>query len=90
MQVDTQPFPVNTIEPTYIKVLVRPKVSDKGKGENIVIGDPRTSNVSQEEIARKDPDKETNKSGGVGGQTQVRSRSRQPDTSIATDGPVLR
>jgi hypothetical protein len=31
MQVDTQPFPVNTIELTCKKVLVQPEVADKGK-----------------------------------------------------------
>jgi hypothetical protein len=31
MQVDTQPFPFNTIEPTRKKVLVQPEVADKGK-----------------------------------------------------------
>jgi hypothetical protein len=71
-------------------------VADKGKGKNIIIGDPRTSNISEEEIARKASDKKTNKSGGAGGQTQLRSRARQPDPSIANgshlhaDGPVLR
>jgi hypothetical protein len=65
--VNTQPFPVNTIEPTCKEVLVRPKVADKGKGENIVISDPHTSNISQEEIARKALDKKTNKSRGTGG-----------------------
>jgi hypothetical protein len=87
MQVDTQPFPVNTIEPTCKEVLVRPEVPDKGKGENIVISDPRTSNISQEEIARKALDKKTSKSGGVGGQTRLRNRARQPDLSIV-DGPT--
>jgi hypothetical protein len=67
MQVDTQPFPVSTIEPTSKKVLVRPKVADKGKGKNIIIGDPRMSSISQEEIARKTLDKNTNKYGGTGG-----------------------
>jgi hypothetical protein len=51
MQVDAQPFLVNTIEPTNKKVLVQPKIADKGKDKNIVIGDPRTSNISQEGIA---------------------------------------
>jgi hypothetical protein len=37
MQVDTQPFPVNTIELASKKVLVRPI---KAKEKNIVIGDP--------------------------------------------------
>jgi hypothetical protein len=51
---------------THIKeVLVRPEVADKGKGENIVISDPHTSNISQEEIACKAPDKKTSKSGGT-------------------------
>jgi hypothetical protein len=67
MQVDTQPFPVNIIEPTCKEVLVRPEVADKGKGENIIISDPHTSNISQEEIARKTSDKKTSKSGGIGG-----------------------
>jgi hypothetical protein len=81
--VDTQPFPVNTIEPTSKKVLVRLEVADKGKGKNIVIGDPRTSNISQEEIARKAPNRKTNKSGGTGGQAQSSSRAKLPDSSIA-------
>jgi hypothetical protein len=87
MQVDTQPFSLNTVEPTCKEVLVRPEVTDKVKGENIVISDPRTSNISQEEIARKAPDKETSKSRGIRGQTQLRSQARQPDPSIA-DGPA--
>jgi hypothetical protein len=88
MQVDTQPFPVNTIELTCKKVLVRPEVADKGKGKNIVIGDCRTSNISQEVIARKAPDRNTNKSGDARGQAQLSSRAKLPDSSIA-DGPVL-
>jgi hypothetical protein len=65
--VDIQPFPVSTIEPTSKKILVRPEVADKGKGENIVIRDPHTSNISQEEIARKARNNKTNKFGGTGG-----------------------
>jgi hypothetical protein len=87
MQVDTQPFPVNTIEPTCKEVLVRPDVAGKGKGENIVISDPRTSNISLEEIARKALDKETSKSRGAREQTQLRIRAWQHDSSIA-DGPT--
>jgi hypothetical protein len=67
MQVDTQPFPINTREPTCKEVLVRPEVADKGKGKNIIIGDPRTSSISQEEIARKTPDKETRSLEAPGG-----------------------
>jgi hypothetical protein len=46
--------------------LVRPEVADKGKDKNIIIGDPRTSNITQEEIARKAPDRNTNKCEGAG------------------------
>jgi hypothetical protein len=67
MQVDTQPFPVNTIELTCKKVLVRPETTDKGKGKGIIIGDPRMSNISQKEIARKAPDEKAKKFGGTGG-----------------------
>jgi hypothetical protein len=56
MQVDTQPFPVNTIELTCKKVLVRPEMADKGKGKGIVISNPRMSDISQKEIARKASD----------------------------------
>jgi hypothetical protein len=76
MQVDTHPFPVNIIESTCKEVLVRPEVADKGKGENIIISDPRTSNISQDKIARKAPDKETSKSRRARGHTQLRSRAR--------------
>jgi hypothetical protein len=37
MQVDTPPFPVNTIELTCKKLLVRPEMADKGKGKDIVL-----------------------------------------------------
>jgi hypothetical protein len=85
--VDTQPFPVNTIEPTYKQVLVRPKLADKGKDKNTVIGDPCTSNILQEGIARKAPDRKTNKFGGTGGQAQPSSRAKLLDSNI-TDCPT--
>jgi hypothetical protein len=65
MQVDTQPFSINTIEPTCKEVFVRPEVADKGKDKNTIIGDPCTSNISPEGIARKAPDRKTNKFGGT-------------------------
>jgi hypothetical protein len=55
-QVDTQPFPINIIELARKRVLIRPKVANKGKSKNIIIGDPRTSNISQGGIVRKAPD----------------------------------
>jgi hypothetical protein len=93
--VDTQPFHVNTIEPTNKKVLVRPKVADKGKDKNIIIGDPRTSNISQEEIARKASDRKTNRSRGTGG--RLNRAAEQNSLTLASrtvwhlrvDDPVL-
>jgi hypothetical protein len=70
-------------------------MADKGKGKSIVIGDPRMSNISQGVIIRRDPDKKTNKSEGTGGQAQLSSQARLPDSSIAdctapaSDGLVL-
>jgi hypothetical protein len=66
MQVDTQPFPINIIELASKRVLVRPEVVDKGKGKNVIIDDPRTSNISQGGSAWKASDRKTNKSGGAG------------------------
>jgi hypothetical protein len=68
IQVDIQPFPINTIEPTCKKVLVRPEMADKGKGRGIVIGNPRMSIISQKEIARKALDEKAKKSEGTRGQ----------------------
>jgi hypothetical protein len=50
--VDTQPFPINTIDIAC---------------KDIIIGKPRMSNISQKKIARKAPDDKAKKSGGTGG-----------------------
>jgi hypothetical protein len=65
--VDTQPFPINIIQLASKKVMVQLEVADKVKGKNIIIGNPRTSNISQGGIARKPPHRKINKSGGAGG-----------------------
>jgi hypothetical protein len=65
--VDTQPFPINTIDVACEKVLVWPEMADKSKSKDIIIDDPRTSNISQKEIARKAPDDKAKTSGGTGG-----------------------
>jgi hypothetical protein len=51
--VDTQSFTVNTIDIACKKTLVQPEMADKGKSKDIVIDNPRMSNISQKEIARK-------------------------------------
>jgi hypothetical protein len=83
-----QPFLDNIIELASKKVLVRPEVVDKGKGKNIVIGDPRMSNLSQGGVARKAPDRKTNKSRGVRGQAQSSSQAKLTNLSIV-DGAAL-
>jgi hypothetical protein len=42
MQIDMQPFSVNTLELTEKKVLIRLDVTDKDKGKSIVINEPCT------------------------------------------------
>jgi hypothetical protein len=42
-------------------------MADKSKSKDIIIDDPRTSNISQKEIARKAPDDKAKTSGGTGG-----------------------
>jgi hypothetical protein len=41
----TQPFPINTIDIACKKILVRPEMADKGKSKDIIIGNPRMSNI---------------------------------------------
>jgi hypothetical protein len=81
--VDTQPFSVNTIDIACKKILFRSEMVNKGKSKDIIIGDPRMSNISQKEIARKALDEKAKKSRGTGGQTQLMSQARQPDLCIA-------
>jgi hypothetical protein len=52
MQVDTQPFPVNTIDITCKRILVRPEMADKGKSKDIIIGNPRMSNHKRRLLER--------------------------------------
>jgi hypothetical protein len=65
MKNDKPPAPISTLEPTSKKVLVRPCVADKGKGKNIIIGDPHTPNISHRVVTPKAIDKR--KTGGTGG-----------------------
>jgi hypothetical protein len=62
-------------------------MADKGKGKDIVIGDPRMSIISQKDTTRKASDEKAKKSEGVGGQTQLMNQTHQRGPSI-TDGPA--
>jgi len=65
-----------TLEPTSKKAIIRPCAADKSKNKNIVIGDPRTPNMSHRMVTLKAPDKR--KTGGTGGQARSDTRSRSP------------
>jgi hypothetical protein len=76
VKTDRPPVPVTTLEPTSKKAIIRPCAADKSKDKNIVIGDPRTPNMSRRMVTRKAPDKR--KTGGTGGQPRSDTRSRSP------------
>ena len=84
VRIDRPPVPATTLEPTSKKVIVRPCAADKSKDKNIVIGDPRTPNMSRRMVTRKTPDKR--KTGGTGGQARSDTRSRSP-VLRTPDGP---
>jgi hypothetical protein len=76
VKIDRPPVPVTTLEPTSKKAIIRPCAADKSKNKNIVIGDPRTPNMSRRMVTLKAPDKR--KTGGTGGQARSDTRSRSP------------
>jgi hypothetical protein len=64
MKIDRRSVPVDTLGPVDKKVLVQPYSADKGKGKNIIIGDPRASHLTHGVVTRKTPDKrKANKTG---------------------------
>jgi hypothetical protein len=64
MKIDRQFVPVDTLGPVDKKVLVRPYSTDKGKGKNIIIGDPPAPNLTHGVVTQKAPDKrKANKTG---------------------------
>jgi hypothetical protein len=99
MQMDTEPFPMNMINFDDKKVLVRPSAADKGKGKEIIIGNPREADENtkiscRKVVAEKTPDggetlKITIAASNAGGQAQTGSQARPPVLRIA-DGPAHR
>jgi hypothetical protein len=84
VKIDRPPVPVTTLEPTSKKAIIRPCATNKSKDKNIVIGDPRTRNMSRRMVTRKAPDKR--KTGGTGGQARSDTRSRS-HVLRTPDGP---
>jgi hypothetical protein len=77
MQVDNQPFPINTMELQQPKVLVRLHQAEATKGKNVMVGeskpDLRGKEMTREAAYEKTPDgretfKITVKASGHGGQ----------------------
>jgi hypothetical protein len=95
MQVDTEPFPMNMIDFEGKKVLVRPNTADKGKGEELVIGNAREADENhkiscRKVVAEKTPDggetlKVTITTSGTGGQAWT--KEQEPVLRIP-DGPT--
>jgi hypothetical protein len=95
--VDTEPFPMNMIDFEGKKVLVRPNTADKGKGEEIVIGNAREADENhkiscRKVVAEKTPDggetlKLTITTSGAGGQARTKE---QEHVLRIPDGPTHR
>jgi hypothetical protein len=86
MQVDKQPFPVNTMELQKPKVLVQPHQAEATKGKNVMVGeskpDFRGKELTREVAYEKTPDgretfKITVKASGHGGQGSSMSSGQQ-------------
>jgi hypothetical protein len=93
MQVDKQPFPINTMELQQPKVMVRPHQAQATKGKNVMVGeanpDLRGKELTREVTYEKTPGgretfKITVKASGHGGGGKDRPHSlvnRQPSLS---------
>jgi hypothetical protein len=104
--VDTEPFPINMINFDSKKVLVRPSVTDKGKGKEVIISNAReadeiTKNSCWKVVTERTPDggetlKVTITSSNAGGRRRQVTRRRhlfwasRTVQHIDADGPVHR
>jgi hypothetical protein len=81
MQVDKQPFPMNTLDLEGKRLLIRPEVAESANKSNVVVGEPRKSKEDSKVLGRqvvldKQPDgkeviKITIKNPALRGQPQV-------------------
>src|SRR3990170_4727255 len=86
MQVDKQPFPMNTLDLEGKKLLIRTKVTESANKTNVIVGKPRKGKEDIEILGRqvvldKQPDgkeviKITIKNPALGGQPQVQQDTR--------------
>jgi hypothetical protein len=95
MQVDTEPFPMNTIDFEGKKVLIRPSKTDKRKDKEIIIGNTREADGNhkifcRKVVAEKTPDggetlKVTITTSSTGGQAQTKGQEQEPVLRISDD-----
>ena len=77
MQIDQNPFPVNTLEVSNPKVLIRPHQAESAREKNIIIGEERHEKVKlQTKISRV-----TTKASTLGGARQRKEDRQQSDRS---------
>ena len=55
MQVDKQPFPMNTMDLEGKKLLIRPEVAESANKANIIIGEPRKDKEGDKVLGRHVP-----------------------------------
>ena len=53
MQVDKQPFPINTMDLEGKKMLIRPNIAESANKDDVVIGEPRNSKEGNKVLGRK-------------------------------------
>ena len=53
MQVDKQPFPINTIDLEGKKMLIRPSIAESANKDNVVIGEPRKGKEGDKVLGRE-------------------------------------
>ena len=52
MQVDKQPFSINTMDSEGKKMLIRPNIAESANKDNVVIGEPRNSKEGDKVLGR--------------------------------------
>jgi hypothetical protein len=53
MQIEKQPFPMNTLELQGKKVLIRPEAARSTKKNNVLVGEPRKSRGGNKDLGRE-------------------------------------
>jgi hypothetical protein len=75
MQIDKQPFPMNTLELQGKKMLIQPEMAGSANKNNVVGGEPRNSDASNK-VSGRETLKITIKNPALGGQPQIQKEVR--------------